>query len=124
MKKRLPARPNLEQLKNQAKTLLKGLRAADLNIFGRIRESSARWQNSIDPEIAGARFTLADAQRVIANEYGFETWSGLKAHVALQTAGNPTAGDSTAEIVESLRSAAGEGDLARLTALLDAHPEL
>jgi ankyrin repeat protein len=53
----LPARPNLEHLRNEAKQRLKTLRTQD---------SAAR---------------LADAQRVIAREYGFASWRQLKAAV-------------------------------------------
>jgi len=62
---------------------------------------------------------LADAQLVIASEYGFASWSKLQSHVKTLEAAS-----STAEAVASLRDAAGGGDLARLNALLDAHPEL
>ncbi len=119
MKRQLPPRPSLEQLKNQAKTLLKAQRAADAAAPDRIRESHPRRRNSTAAEIAASAFTLADAQLVIAHEYGFASWARLKAHVAAQQPAG-----SVAEIVEALRGAAGRGDLARLNELLDAHPEL
>lgn len=53
----LPAQPNLEHLKNEAKQRLKALRAAD------------------------PATKLAMAQLTIAREYGFTSWRGLKAHV-------------------------------------------
>jgi glutathione S-transferase len=81
MKKQLPSRPNLEQLKNQAKSLLKGQHAEDPEVLARVRQHHPRWQNYSDAILASARFTLADAQLVIANEYGFETWPALKAHL-------------------------------------------
>ncbi len=82
MKKKLPSRPNLEQLKNQAKSFLKGRIAKRFLRFLRVSvEHHPRWQNSSDAILASARFTLADAQLVIANEYGFETWPALKAHL-------------------------------------------
>jgi ankyrin repeat protein len=119
MKRQLPPRPNLEQLKNQAKTLLKAHRAADPAALDRIRESHPRLRDSNATDIANSRLTLADAQLVIANEYGFATWARLKAHVAtLQPA------RLASDLVVSLRQAAGGGDLARLNELLDAHPEL
>jgi ankyrin repeat protein len=119
MKRQLPPRPNLEQLKNQAKTLLKAFRAADREALDRFRESHPRLRKSSAAEIANSALTLAGAQLVVANEYGFTTWARLKAHVAaLRPDG------SVSELVESLREAAGRGDLARLTELLDAHPEL
>src|SRR3954462_13876063 len=53
----LPGRPDLDHLKNEAKALHKTLRA----------------QN---PDVK-----LTDAQRQLAREYGFPTWSKLRAHV-------------------------------------------
>jgi hypothetical protein len=57
MSRVLPARPNLEFLKNEAKDLLQTLRR----------------------ETPGAR--LADALHRLARDYGFQTWPALKAHV-------------------------------------------
>ncbi len=112
MKKQFPSRPSLEQLKNQAKSLLKEYRAATPESFARVRENHPRLQ-------ATARFTLADAQLVVAKEYGFATWSALKGHVLAQPA-NPSL-DTT---IRSLQDAAGRGDVVRLNALLEANPGL
>jgi ankyrin repeat protein len=119
MQKQLPLHPSLEQLKKQAKSLLKSHQAADPQALERIRESRRRRQGSAQSETTGSRFTLADAQHVIAGEYGFKSWSQLKAHVALS---QPS--PSIAETVASLREAAGRGDLERLSSLLDARPDL
>lgn len=119
MPRQLPARPNLEQLKKQAKSLLKGHQSASPESLTRIRENHPRHRHSSAAEIANSAFTLANARFAIAHEYGFASWSKLKAHVALHTP-EP----STAEAVESLREAAGQGDLPRLNTLLDQHPEL
>ncbi len=119
MKKQLPSRPNLEQLKNQAKTVLKGLRAVSSTVLDRVRQSHPRWQDSSDTMLASARFTLADAQLVIAREYGFESWQALKAYVLPRQASAPT--EAT---IRSLQDAAGRGDLAQLEALLGADPGL
>ena len=119
MNKQLPLRPNLERLKKQAKTILKNHRSADPETLRRIKEHHPRWANSPENSIRDARLTLTDAQLVIAREHGFTTWSKLKAHVRLQEADPPSA-----ESVKSLLEAAGEGDLARLKSLLDAHPRI
>jgi ankyrin repeat protein len=119
MTRQLPLRPSLEQLKKQAKAILKGHRAAESETIARIRLSSPRWQRMTDDEIAATPFTLADAQRGLANEFGFENWSQLKAHIALKQDSS-----STAETVNAIREAAGRGDIPLLSALLDAHPEL
>lgn len=119
MPRPLPARPNLEQLKKQAKALLKGHQASSAESLARIRENHPRFRNSPDAEIAKAHLTLADAQLALAREYGFANWATLKAQVA-EREPDP----AFAEHVAALRDAAGSGDLERLGALLDADPEL
>jgi len=118
MPKPLPLRPNLEQLKKQAKLLLKGHREGDPGALRRIREHHPRWRKSADASLQKARLTLADAQLVLANEYGYANWAKLKAHVLLQETA------PASEAVKALRDAAGRGDLAQLNTLLDAHPQL
>lgn len=119
MSRQLPPRPSLEQLRKQAKSLLKHQQAADSAALARIRENHPHWRNLSEEQIVASPFALADAQLVIANEYGFASWSRLQSHVkTLETA------SATAEAVASLRDAAGKGNVARLNAVLDAHPEL
>ena len=68
----LPPRPSLEFEHKEAKALLRRLRAGDPDALVRAR---AR-----DPSIDGsapARIRLADAQLVIAREYGFTSWPRL-----------------------------------------------
>lgn len=119
MPRQLPPSPSLEQLRKQAKSLLKRHRASDSEALTRIRENHPRWRRLREEQAAAAPFALADAQLVIASEYGFPSWSRLQSHV--RTLEDAT---STAEAIASLRDAAGKGDLARLNALLDAHPNL
>jgi ankyrin repeat protein len=119
MTRQLPPRPRLEQLKKQAKTLLKGQQSADPEALIRIRECHPQWRAAADAELAAGSFALSDAQLTIAREYGFDSWTELKSHVQSREA-DP----SFAELVASLRDAAGRGDLERMNALLDAHPEL
>src|SRR5215469_13021716 len=119
MKRQLPPRPSLEQLKKQAKMILKGHQARDPQTLKRIHEQHPRWRKASEAAIQRAHFMLSDAQLVLANEYGFETWAKLKIHVLLHE-GAP----SSEETVKVLRAAAGRGDLDRLAELLDAHPDL
>src|SRR4029077_15907335 len=121
MKKELPVRPSLEQLKKQAKAILKGQQAADAEVVRRIQEHHLRFGKSKPNAIAKARFTLADAQHTLANEYGFKSWANLKARVE-QEAGGATI--SNEEAVRALRDAACRGNLETLRALLDANPGL
>jgi hypothetical protein len=67
----LPARPSLEQLRKQAKDLRRLFESGDTSAAQRFRNVLAK---STEP-------SLADAQFVIAREYGFDSWPKLAAHV-------------------------------------------
>src|SRR5690606_35671544 len=73
MSKVLPERPDLDQLKKQAKELLIAVRAARPEALVRAGQENA------------AAFSLNDAQRVLAREYGFPSWTKLKLHVETRT---------------------------------------
>ena len=64
----LPARPDLDQLRHQAKDLLRAAQAGDTTAAARIRAVSGRQ-------------TLAGAQLAVAREYGFASWRALKTEV-------------------------------------------
>ena len=74
---RLPVRASLEQLRKQAKELLRAFRAGMEAAVQRVRAVNPR---TADPAVASA-VTLADAQFVVAREYGFESWARLVHHV-------------------------------------------
>ncbi len=123
MSKQLPARPHLEQLKKQAKVLLKGHQAASPHAVQLIREFHPRWKDADEAAVRDAKLLLADAQLAVAREYSFESWAKLKAEVLRRS---PAVADSDAfrDNAKALRDAAGRGDLAGMAALLDAHPEI
>ena len=78
MSRDLPARPNLDHLKKQAKELLQTMKQQD-------------------PDTQ-----LADAQHALAREYGFTSWPRLKAHIESETAAaNPFVGKWTADLSRS-----------------------
>ena len=77
----LPARPNLEQLRKQAKDLLKDYRAGHPPALLRFRESLPRLAHVSDARLKEISLSLRDAQRVIAVEHGFDDWTQLKDHV-------------------------------------------
>jgi ankyrin repeat protein len=107
MSKSLPARPSLEQLKHQAKDLLKEFVARKPAAVDRIR--------SLHPDF-GDPFRLHDAQLVIAREYGFASWTRLKEHVE-------TVLLKTVNPIELLKKAFHENDASLVRKLLDRHPE-
>ena len=77
---RLPPKPSLRQLCNQAKNLLRAIQAGEPDAIRRIGESHPRFADSFQAEIAAAEIVLADAQFVIARELGFDSWPRLKKH--------------------------------------------
>ena len=77
MPRALPPNPSLEQLRRQAKDLLKASRDLNLQALLRIEQYL--------PNRSGVAI-LADAQLVIAREYGFASWPQLKRHVELLAA--------------------------------------
>lgn len=79
--RRLPAHPNLEHLKHQAKDLLSAQRSYEPQAFQRLREFHPRTRGRSDDEIAATPLALSDAQLAIAREYGFPSWPKLKAFV-------------------------------------------
>ena len=74
---RLPARPSLEQLRKQAKELLRDFRAGDWAAVRRLSAVIPRLTDPAHPDPV----TLADAQFTLAREYGFENWAKLAHHV-------------------------------------------
>src|SRR2546429_8306382 len=117
MPKPLPPRPNLEQLKNQAKDLLKSLKSGDPGAIQRIRENHPRWSAASEPEMHAAELSLVDVQLVIAREYGFASWPKLKEHVdaVVLDAGDP---------MELFKRAFAQHDAVLFQRLLDRHPDL
>lgn len=66
----LPVRPNLDQLKHQARDLLVAIRRGDPGALSDLRTYHRR-------EIEPARARLADAQHVLARSYGVASWPRL-----------------------------------------------
>src|SRR5262247_1942834 len=76
----LPERPNLEQLKKQAKSLLHSARAKEPAALQRFQALPALVRKSV-VELGSMNLALHDAQSVIAREYGFKSWNELREHV-------------------------------------------
>jgi hypothetical protein len=79
MPKELPVNPSVTQLKIQAKELLKAHKSGDPAVCARLKLLH-RLAGRTDEQILSARITLADAQFVLAMEYGFATWNELRRH--------------------------------------------
>jgi hypothetical protein len=90
----LPARPDLDQLRRQAKDLLRSARNGDPAAAARLQATSV----ANGPNLSAAQLT-------VAREYGFVSWTKLKTEV-------------------ERREILNDRDLDRLTAFIAEHPEL
>ena len=126
--KHLPAHPSLDHLKQQAKDLLKGHAAQDIQTAQRMREFHPRLHRATDNEIFAIKLKLADAQLSIAREYGFPNWAKLKKHVERPALHDEFAKPHHERIADASFRRAVElldhGDVAGLRAHLREHPDL
>ncbi|MBN1270105.1 MAG: hypothetical protein JXB04_10990 [Kiritimatiellae bacterium] len=96
MSRELPAQPNLRNLRNQAKTLLKAHGRGDASVCGTLR-LLRRFAEATDAQILGAKVSLTDVQYALAMDYGFASWNRLRAHV--EAARNEALAARVAELV-------------------------
>ena len=105
----LPERPNLDQLRRQAKDLRDAARRGEPRALDRVtRNYRSAPQGPL---------TLAAAQLVIARELGFASWPRLKAAVESRA----TTPD---QLVEAFVAASVERRLREAATILDAHPSI
>ena len=76
-----PARPNLDHLRAQAKTLLADLRAGKASAANMFVEHLPAARRMTPVQVRGAGLRLADAQSAIARKSGFANWPSLTRHV-------------------------------------------
>jgi hypothetical protein len=100
----LPAQPNLDQLRHQARDLLRAAQAGDAAAAERIGAVSDQR-------------TLAAAQLAIAREYGFASWAKLKLEVQ-------TRADDLAKLADEFCQASIRDWTDRPVRMLAARPEL
>ena len=70
--------PNLENLRKQAKLILRWHRDRYYPVAAQIRSGLPRFSQMTDPEILLHSFKLGDAQELVARQHGFESWQALK----------------------------------------------
>lgn len=112
----LPDRPNLDNLKKQAKSLLHAAQGGDLDALRRFATLPA-FRARPAGELQAKDLALHDAQSVIARELGFVSWNTLRDEVEARTLSFDDAID------EFVRSATG-GVAQRAERLLALHPGL
>jgi len=117
----LPPRPSLQQLKIQATELQRAHRDRDASAVGRIAAHHPEMKGWPPRTVLDKPLALADAQLVIAREYGFRNWSDLRRRI------------EQARQIERIKphpgfdaalAALNDGDVDRLRALLAADPTL
>ena len=109
MFKSIPKRPNLEFDRKQAKALFEALKIAEPQAMRRFAEHH--------PGGLPGKPKLADAQLVVAREYGFPSWPAWKTFVE-------TRGLDLKKQAEIALKAVCSNDIARARVLLSADPEL
>ena len=133
--KSLPAKPSLEHLRHQAKDLLTSWNEGDLESLARVLEFHPRFRGTNEFKARQSRFLLSDAQLVIAREYGFTSWSTLKAHIERSGSHNQAWHRAiykrlralgirmmAAPILNDFRQAFEAGDASAVRTLLQRHP--
>ncbi len=71
--------PNLENLKKQAKLILRWHREQHYPVAAQIRVHLPRFLNMPDAQILATNFKLSDAQEMVARQHGFASWQALQA---------------------------------------------
>lgn len=113
---RLPDRPNLEQLKKQAKALLRAAQDQDPAALARFAVLPAFAAMPV-AELGAVGVALHDAQSVIAREHGFASWNALREEVEARTL------SFSAAVEEFVRCATG-GASGRAERLLGLYPAI
>ncbi len=74
-----PVRPNLDQLKHQAKDLLRAVRRGDATAIAELRKDhrGKKVESSAAADFNLAEVKLADAQAALARSYGIANWARL-----------------------------------------------
>jgi hypothetical protein len=112
VKRRLPERPHLEVPRREARELLESCQSHQPDALERVRHRHPRFKTASDDKALTARLKLSDAQLVIAREYGFSTWTVLKARIGAHSAAS------------ALRHAIWADDRATVVATLREKPEM
>lgn len=144
----LPSRPNLEQYKKRAKDLVAAAKLKDpgavrawatewletlaklldVTITPFVQHSFDRAVEQIEERVrekseqaraSGTKFTLADAQFLIAQAHSFENWAEFANHLE-----RPFKGDARGREFEAAVDAVVGGDLPTLESLVRRHPDL
>jgi catechol 2,3-dioxygenase-like lactoylglutathione lyase family enzyme len=70
--------PSLENLRKQAKLVLRWHRERHYPVAAAIRSALPRFRHLRDAEVLAATFRLGDAQELVARRHGFASWEALR----------------------------------------------
>jgi catechol 2,3-dioxygenase-like lactoylglutathione lyase family enzyme len=77
--------PSLENLKKQAKQILRWHRIGYHPVAEQIRTVLPRFRHLSDAQVLAHRFQLSDAQELVARQSGFASWQALKTGIKTMT---------------------------------------
>jgi hypothetical protein len=126
----IPARPNLEQYKKQAKDLVRDCGLGLAEALARVRRHHPQFHNVSEAEFQGDQVALTDAQLVIAREHGFESWPKFAKHIETVNLIRSVASlpDPVAAFIEEAcvprHSGHGSGTLEHAEMILTRYPEI
>jgi catechol 2,3-dioxygenase-like lactoylglutathione lyase family enzyme len=103
--------PNLENLRKQAKLVLRWHRDRYYPVAAQIRSVLPRFRQLSDPEILAAPFKLADAQELVARQQGFESWQALRE--GLQAMSDSAAQTTTRPVITAVAAELFVSDIQR-----------
>jgi ankyrin repeat protein len=114
----LPYRALLEQYQQQAETLFEELKSDDESAAWRFKWMHPRFREKLVADVRAAALDLADAELVVAREYGFADWEALVVFAEAVRQDGPV--DRFEAAVEAVVS----GNLSTLRSMLRDNPEL
>jgi catechol 2,3-dioxygenase-like lactoylglutathione lyase family enzyme len=86
---------NIENLKKQAKQILRWHRERRWTVATDIRNALPDFQGLTDTEVFEREFKLTDAQALLAKRHGYETWAALSAGLTAKADGPQPAAEVT-----------------------------
>jgi len=114
----LPYRATLAEYQQQAEALLDALKSADEAAEWRFKWNHPRFRGQSVTDVRAATLDVADAQVVVAHEYGFGSWADLAEFT------DAVSRDGPVERFEAAVEAVVLGDVAALRSMLRENPEL
>src|SRR5712691_7031404 len=114
----LSYRATLAEYQQQVEALFDALKSSDEAAEWRFKWLHPRFRGKSIADVRAATLDLADAQLVIAHEYSFENWAAFAAFTQAIISDGPVARFESA--VEAVIS----GDVAALSSMLRARPDL